>query len=253
MSYIVSSVLAARTAKRWGVRTLILQNMLNTPKFTWGVQDLAKSRALLALVRELEDENFRGILQPRAGLDYFSHDLEKARVQLAAVSALMDDIEPQNPDSPPIIHVLSYSEASHLADPPVINESIQITRAAIEEWRRLRSRGEVEDMSRHPEVLARSAELLHGARTVLRAIEAAIPEPYTAEGLYRAFWAGFLPVPYLWEGREEFSHAVQWPTRVLHGSVKAVDETGRIIPPEERAAEAAEWVRKHEVLKGPEA
>ncbi|MGQ9881463.1 MAG: hypothetical protein ACUVSV_11465 [Armatimonadota bacterium] len=71
ISYVVSSVLAARTAKRLGVRTLILQNMLNTPKATWGIQDLAKSRALLSLVRELEDENFRVILQPRAGLDYF--------------------------------------------------------------------------------------------------------------------------------------------------------------------------------------
>jgi hypothetical protein len=152
VSYVVSSVLAARTAKRLGVRALILQNMLNTPKATWGIQDLAKSRAVLTLARELEDERFRIILQPRAGLDYFSPDLERAKAQLAAVTALMDDIEPHNPNSPPIIHVVSYSEASHLADPPVVNESIQITIAALQEYRRLRAKGEVEDMAQHREV-----------------------------------------------------------------------------------------------------
>jgi len=52
------------------------------------------------------------------------HDLQKAKAQLAAVTALMDDIEPQDPNSPPIIHVVSYCEASHLADPAAVNESI---------------------------------------------------------------------------------------------------------------------------------
>lgn len=243
VTYVVSSVLAARTAKRLGVRTLILQNMLNTPKSTWGIQDLAKSRALLTLVRELEDDRFRVVLQPRAGLDYFSPDLERAKAQLAAVTALMDDIEPHNPHSPPIIHVVSYSEASHLADPPVVNESIQITLAALREYRRLRAQGEVEDMSTHPEVLARTEQLLQDARKVLRAIEEVIPQPYTAEGLYRVFWAGFLPVPYLWEGREEFAHAVRWHTRVIRGSVQVVDETGVPLPVEERLQVAKENAR----------
>jgi hypothetical protein len=243
VSYVVSSVLAARTAKRLGVRALILQNMLNTPKATWGIQDLAKSRALLTLVRELEDERFRVILQPRAGLDYFSANLERAKAQLAAVTALMDDIEPHNPNSPPIIHVVSYSEASHLADPPVVNESIQITIAALQEYRRLRAKGEVEDMAQHREVKARTQELLREARIVLKAIEESIPDPYSAEGLYRVFWAGFLPVPYLWEGREEFAHAVRWQTRVIRGSVKVVDEYGTPIAVEQRVRSAMEAAR----------
>jgi len=243
VTYVVSAVLAARTAKANGIGHLILQNMLNTPKSSWGVQDLAKSRAMLALVRGIEDENFQVILQPRAGLDYFSHDLEKAKVQLAAVSALMDDIEPHNPNSPPVIHVVSYSEASHLADPPVINESVQITRAAIAEYRRLRARGEVDDAGKHPEVQRRTEELLSGASAILAAIESAIPSPYTAEGLYQIFAAGFLPVPYLWECRDEFARAIQWRTRIVKGSVKVVDEAGRVINPEGRAQAAAETAR----------
>ncbi len=234
VTYVVAAVLAARLGKSVGIRRLIFQNMLNTPKYTWGVQDLAKSRAALTLLRELEDERFEVILQPRGGLDYFSPDLDKARTQLAAVTALMDDIEPHRADSPPIIHVVSFSEASHLADPPVIDESIQITRHALAQYRRLRAAGQVDDMTNHPEVQARTAELLAEARAVLRAIETAVPQPYSAEGLYQAFAAGFLPVPYLWEGRDEFARAIRWPTRLVRGSVKVVDADGRPLSVAER-------------------
>ncbi len=244
VTYVVSAVLAARAAKRLGVRHFILQNMLNTPKYTWGVQDLAKSRAMLSLVRELEDERFRVILQPRAGLDYFSHDLDKAKVQLAAVSAMMDDIEPHDPNSPAIVHVVSYSEASHLADPPVINESIQITRAAIEGYRELRKRGQIDDMSDHADVKRRTEELRADARAVLASIESVVAEPYTAAGLYQIFAAGFLPVPYLWECRDEFRRAVRWQTRIVNGSVKVVDENERVVPPAVRAQSVAESIRR---------
>ena len=122
--------------------------MLNTPKGTWGIVDLAKSRAMVKLIGELVDGTFKVILQPRAGLDYLSHDTDKAKVQLAAVTALMDDIDPQNDLSPSVIHVVGYSEGSHLADVDVVNESIQITRFSLQEYRRLRSAGRVEDMTR---------------------------------------------------------------------------------------------------------
>jgi len=234
VTYIVSAVLAAKLAKSLGVRHLVLQNMLNTPKATWGVQDLAKSRAMLTLVRELQDERFRVFLQPRGGLDYFSHDLAKAKAQLAAVSALMDDIEPHNPASPEIVHVVSYSEASHLADPDVINESIQIARHAIDEYRRLRAKGDMDDMTNHPEVATRTLPLLQDARTVIAAIESTVPDPYTAEGLYQVFAQGFLPVPYLWECREEFQNATRWPTRLIRGGVSVVDEQGVPMPAHER-------------------
>lgn len=226
VTYVVSAVSAAKTAKRMGIRHLILQNMLNTPKTTWGVQDLAKSRAMLQLVHELEDDRFRVILQPRGGLDYFSPDLNKAKAQLAAVTMLMDDIEPCNSASPPIIHVVSYSEASHLADPAVINESIRITRHALEEYRKLRAKGLIDDMTKHPEVVSRTSELISEARSIIEAIESVIPDPYSAEGLHKILAGGFLPVPYLWECKDEFCHAVSWQTQLVRGSVKIVDKAG---------------------------
>ncbi|MFB3890842.1 MAG: cobalamin-binding protein [Phycisphaerae bacterium] len=234
VTYVVSAVLAATLAKVLGIRCLVLQNMLNTPKYTWGIQDLAKSRAMLRLVRELEGPRFRVLLQPRGGLDYFSPDLDKARAQLAAVTALMDDIEPHNGRSPELIHVVSYSEATRLADPDVVDESIKITRHALAEYRRLRSTGQVDDMSRHPDVAERTEQLVAQARTVLAFIKSTVPGPFTPEGLYQVFAAGFLPVPYLWECRQEFKPAVCWQTRVIGGSVKVVDERGVPMPVIER-------------------
>lgn len=226
VSYIVSAVIAARFAKKLGIRHLILQNMLNTPKQTWGIQDLAKSRAMLELVRGMEDPNFSVILQTRGGLDYFSHQPEKAKAQLAAVTALMDDIEPRNENSPQIMHVVSYSEGFRLADPEVIDESIRISRHALQQYRLLRRKGQVDDMSTHHEVRERQAELLREARTVLRAIENSVPDYLSPEGLDKVFAMGFLPVPYLSRCRDEYPAAVAQPTKIIRGSVKTVDQNG---------------------------
>ena len=229
VTYIVSAYLAAKLAKKVGVRTLILQNMLNTPRYTWGIQDLAKSRAMLSLVKTLEDSNFRVILQPRAGLDYFKPDLEEAKMQLAAVTALMDDIDPHDETSPPIIHVVSYSEASHLATPDIINESIKITQFSLQKYRELRRDGKIEDMSRNRDVQERMLELVDSAKTIIAGIERYVDNPYSAEGFYKMFAAGFLPVPYLWGEVEEFKYAKAWRTKPVRGSVKVVDENNRIV------------------------
>lgn len=238
VTYVLSAYLAARTAKLRGVKTLILQNMLNTPKYTLGIADLAKSRAMLRLVRTLEDSDFRVILQPRAGLDYFSSDLDEARAQLAAVTALMDDIEPDDPNSPPIIHVVSYSEASHLANPPIVNESIRIVRAALHAYRHQRQRGQGLDRGTSAEVAERTEALYRDAEAVLQVIHREFPDPYNAEDLYRVFAAGFLPVPYLWECRDEFAAATLWKTDIKGGGVKVVDEQGEPVLAAKRAEEA---------------
>lgn len=220
VTYIVSAVLAARLAKAMGIHYFVLQNMLNTPKATWGVADLAKSRAMLELVRQLQSKDFHVILQTRAGLDYFSPDPHKAKVQLAASTALMDDIEPRDPYSPHVIHVVSYCEASRLADPAAVDESIKITRHALAKYRRLRSQGNIDDMAESGDVAVRTAELLAQAHARLAAIDAATPDACSAEGLYRILAEGYLPVPYLWQCRDEFPKAVKHKTRFHRGGVQ---------------------------------
>jgi len=233
-TYVLSGYLAAKTAKKMGIQYLVLQIMLNTPKYTLGIQDLAKARALLKLVRELEDESFKVFLQPRAGLEYFSPDLEKAKIQLAAVTAMMDDIEPNNPLSPDIIHVVSYCEAVQLATPQYINESIQITTNAIFEYRKQKKDGLLDNVLNNEEVIIRTNDLINEIKTIIQIIEKNIPDPYSADGLFTIFKKGVMPVPYLWEGREEFADAVKWETGLFNGGIKVLDKNGKPISPSSR-------------------
>jgi len=241
ITYVVSAVLAARAAKRLGIRNLILQVMLNDPKYTWGVNDLAKARATLSLVRELEDSHFHVYLQTRAGLDYLSHLESKAKAQLAGVTALMDDIEPNNPHSPDIIHVVSYSEGSDLATPAIINDSIRITRCALDRYRMLRRQGHVADMTGNLDVRERMSFLVQSAKEVLATIEGCVDEPYTAQGLYDTFRLGFLPVPELMYCRDEYPEAVKWATKVRNGRVDIYQDDKPLLP-RERMAQIKEGI-----------
>jgi hypothetical protein len=235
-TYVLSSYLAAIVAKRLGIRYFVLQTMLNTPKYTWGVQDLAKSRALLKLVRELEDCSFTVFHQPRAGLDYFSPNLDKARIQLAAVTMMMDDIEPERDNGPDIIHVVSYCEAVTLANPEYINESIQITLSALEEYRFAKQSGRMDDMKHNLDVIERTEDLYNEVRNLVSLLETRIPNLYSPEGFYEVFRSGVFSVPYLWEGREEFAEAIKWKTGLVNGSVQVLDEQGKPIKPSQRLA-----------------
>jgi hypothetical protein len=250
LTYVLSGFIAAKAAKTAGIQKLILQVMLNTPRSTWGIGDLAKARALLHLVRELEDSDFKVYLQPRGGLDYFSRDADKAKAQLAAVTAMMEDIEPNDASSPAIIHVVSYSEGFALADPDVVNESVRITRHALSEYRVLREAGAIEDMSSNPQVLVRASELLRDAREAVAAIESSIQRPYSAEGLYEILASGFFATPDLMHCREEFAEAVKWRTRSVNGAIVVVDEAGALIPAKERIAVAAETAKSRTAAKG---
>lgn len=234
VSCIAAGFLAAKAARRAGIRHLILQIMLNTPRFTSGYHDLAKARALLRLVRELEDDSFRVIVQPRGGLDYFSPDENTAKAQLAAVTALMDDIEPRDAASPPIIHVVGYSEGCRLADPEVINESIRITRQALTEYRRLRAKGEIDDMTDHPGVAARTEELVSEVRVIVRALEQHLPDLYSPRGFYEVLSRGAFPLPELCACRAEFARATQWRTRPWRGGVCVTDTSGRPVSAAQR-------------------
>ena len=232
ITYVLSTVLAARMVKKCGVKYFVLQNMLNTPRSTWGIQDLAKSRVLVKMVKELEDDNFKVILQTRAGLDYFKPDAEKAKAQLAGVTAMMDDIDPYNRFSPEIIHVVSYSEALYLATPEILNESIKITRHALKEYRRCkRELGIIEEAEEQIE--ARREQLEKAVRKVLGAMESNIEDLYSPRGLYIAFVAGWLPVPQLWSESEEFKMAKGGQVEMKNGGFE-VCERGVILPLESR-------------------
>ena len=225
-TYILSSYLAVLMAKKLGVREVVLQTMLNTPKYTWGVQDLAKACALLKLVRELEDSSFVVYHQPRAGLDYFSPNLEKAKVQLAAVTAMMDDIEPNNLYGPDIIHVVSYCEAVKLATPAYINESIQITINALSEYRQFKKKNGLNNLLDLKDLKVRSNDLYNEVKQTLFILQENINDLYSADGLYKVFKKGIFVTPYLWEGRDELKNAISCKTGLYNGGVYVLDQKG---------------------------
>ena len=253
ITYIISGFLAAKAAKEYGTKTFVLQNMLNTPRSTWGIQDLAKSRTMLKLVKELEDDNFRVVLQTRAGLDYFKPNLETAKAQLATVTALMDDIDPNNEMSPEIIHVVSYSEALFLATPDILNDSIKITKTALSEYRKLKKQGLTPNVMTD-DILKRQVELETTCRNIIKAMEESIPNLYSPEGLYLAFVAGWLPVPELWSDSDEFVHAKEWDTRMTNGGV-ALCNKGVLATTDYRINRCisnlpdADYIFKHKYLK----
>jgi hypothetical protein len=243
VTYIVSAVLAARTAKSHGIKDFILQIMLNTPRYTWGIVDLAKARAILQLISPLCDGNFRIYLQPRAGLDYFSPQLPLAKEQLAIVSMMMDDIEPHIENSPPLIHVVSYSEAIELATPTIIDESIKITLSSLNHIRKLKQSHQVNFQKFETEITKRKDQFVLEANAILDSIEQKIEYPYTAIGLYTVFTSGYLPIPYLWGNKQDYPHATHFKTRLIAGSMVVVDDDGMPIPVEKRIEFAKQNVR----------
>jgi hypothetical protein len=182
---------------------------------------------MLKLVRGLEDNHFRVIYQPRAGLDYFSTDVDKAKMQLAAVTSLMQDVEPDKQDSPEIIHVVSYSEALFLARPDVIDESIQITRSALKFYPEHREKNAVRDIIESQELRVQTDKLWKEANLMIQYIEKNVRKLYSGKGFYDVFKQGYFPVPYLWEKRDEFARAVNWKTKSINGGVFVIDDKGK--------------------------
>lgn len=247
VTYIVSAVLAAKTAKHHGIHDFILQIMLNTPRSTWGIVDLSKARAILDLIRPLCDDSFRVYLQPRAGLDYFAPDETLAKIQLASVSMLMDDIEPDDNFSPDIVHVVSYSEALYLATPAVIDESIKITLGSIRHYRSLKKARKVDQDRFEDDIVARTRNFVDEAKIVLEGIERSIDQPYTAEGLYAVFVHGFLPTPYLWGNVEAFPNATAFGSKMLDGSTVLCDDAGKIVDAQRRVEIAINNLKSSEI------
>ena len=253
ITYVLSGFLAAKTAKKYGIKTFVLQNMLNTPRGTWGIQDIAKSRTLLKLVKELENDSFKVIFQTRTGLDYFKPNLETAKIQLASITALMDDIDPYNNRNPEIIHVVSYSEALYLATPEILNDSIKITRTALREYRELKKRRLTPNVMTD-DIMERQIKLENECRKIIKAMEEYIPDLYSPEGLYLAFVSGWLPVPELWSDSKEFIHAKGWGSKMSKGSVVLCDKDV-IVTTDYRINRCAnnlsdaEYILKHKYLK----
>ena len=79
------------------------------------------------------------------------------------------------------------------------------------------------------ELKERCEDLYQEAKEAILLLEKAIPNLYTAEGLYKVFKEGFFPVPYMLDPLNKYSKATQWNTAIKNGGIRVVDECGKII------------------------
>lgn len=234
VSCIIAGFLANKAAKLLGIKYLVLQCMFNNPKHTTGVHDIAKARVLLNLTRELEDNDFTVIFQTRTGLDYLSTDVKKSKIQLASATALMDDVEPWNDNSPQIVHVVSYSEANNLATPEVINESIQITLFTLSEYRKAKMDGVFCFDKYAKEIIEIEKSLYEEAKEAITFLEENINELYSPEGFLHVFEQGYFPLPFLLDVSYKYPRLKDYSTMLINGGVFCVDSNGNKIRTIER-------------------
>lgn len=210
--------ISAYNAKKLGVHYYIAQFMFNTPRLTSGKMDLAKMLAKLEMISELEDNSFICIRETRAGLTHFSVDQNVAKGQLAASTLLGFALKPQ------IIHVVSFSEADHAANPEDVVESCKIVKGVLKNaWR------DFPDMTCDPKVIERKNHLIHEAKTILQEINLRFQQyshdpfsdPYC---LAESVRSGIIDAPQLRNNPEALSAIKTMP---INGGYDAVDSERR--------------------------
>jgi hypothetical protein len=186
---VATAFLAAYNAKAQGVRNYVMQMMHNTPPSTSPAKDLAKMLAKLELISEIEGQDFVTFREVRAGITSLPPDPCDAKGHLAASAVYSMAVKPH------ILHVVGFSEASHVVDPDVLIESCRIARGAV----RLSLQG-APDLTRDPAVQKRKQHVVREARRILEAIRHLGPEsadPWAdAEVLTRSIKTGVLDTPH---------------------------------------------------------
>ena len=218
--------LAAYNAKKAGAKYYIAQYMLNTPNGISPRADLAKMFAKKELIAPLQDENFTIYTQTRGGLAHFSTNMNIAKGQLGASTALGLALKPD------IIHVVGYSEADHLIYPNELIESAEIVHGVIKDLL-----FDFPNLEKDPLIQAEKERLINEARILLEAIQNIHQnedesDPWISPTtLALAIQKGILDAPHLL-GNPEACGQVR--TRIIKGVLRVVDQSGKIIEEKDR-------------------
>ncbi|MHA1791597.1 MAG: methionine synthase [Promethearchaeota archaeon] len=223
---VADAYISARVAKELGVKTYIQQLMFNTPAGNNFSMDLARVLAMIEIVQPLIDDSFTILKQTRAGLAYFSPNMDVAKGQLSASTLFQMSINPH------IVHVVSYCEGDHAATPDEIIESCNIINRVIQD-----AIYGIPDMSKDPVIQARKNELLEEALTTLQALSVisdklGVDDPYLSpETLTEAVKSGLLDAPQL-KNNPAAKGTIK--TRIINGACIQVDNVGTPIKEKER-------------------
>ena len=222
---VATAYLAAYNAKKMGVKDYISQYMFNVPASISPKMDLAKMLAMIELIENLEDENFRVYRQARAGLASFPTNLYQAKGQLASSAYLSMAIKPH------IYHVVGYCEAHHAATADDIIESCMIVRGVLKNIF-LGDINMVDDI----DVQRRKAQLIKDGSIIINSIKSlsnSSKDPLTDPViLEEAVKIGILDAPHL---KGNSAACGKLTTRIVNGGMYPFDEKlNRVITEGER-------------------
>jgi hypothetical protein len=223
---VADAYLSAKIAKDLGVTHYIEQLMFNTPVGNTFKCDLARVLAMIEIIMPLVDESFTVFKETRTGLAYLSTNPTVAKGQLAASTVLQLSIQPH------IVHVVSYSEASHAANPDDVIESCKMVNNIIQD-----GVNNLPDYSLDPEIISRKNYLLEEAQVLLDAFEdfgssLGYSNPYlSSECLAKAVQTGLFDAPQVkgFKGARGEIH-----TEIIDGKCVAIDITGAEIGEKQR-------------------
>ncbi|HPO13342.1 MAG TPA: cobalamin B12-binding domain-containing protein [Candidatus Hydrogenedentes bacterium] len=214
---VATAFLAAYNAKKQGVKHYVIQMMHNTPPSTSPIMDLAKMLAKLDLIKQLEGPDFVTYREVRAGITSLPPDPDEAKGHMAASAVYSMALKPH------ILHVVGFTEASHVVNPDVLIESCRIARGAA----RLALKGAPDPVT-DPNVLRRKEVLKFEADTLLRAIKLLGPDsedPWSDPAvLTRAIQQGVLDTPHF-RGNPHVCGNIM--TACINGGWDAVDPETR--------------------------
>ena len=211
--FVTMAYISAYNAKEIGVRTYVAQLMFNTPPSLSFKMDLAKMMAAIELIKQLEDESFRIIIETRSGLPSFPVDPDSAKGHLASSTLLQMVVNPT------IVHVVSYSEADHAATPDDVIGSCKIVRHVIENSLR-----GLPDMISDKDVQRRKSELVKESDYLIERIKSLdngkSKDPLTdPKNLAKALKVGILDAPHLMHS--EFARGVI-KTSIVNGACRPI-------------------------------
>jgi hypothetical protein len=194
--------LIASVMRAAGVRDIVLQMQFNKPRETSDCGDLAKFLTAFELVRVLvpPESGIQVWVETRTGIEQFEPDLAVARKQLARSTLLQMFLNPH------AIHIVSYCEALHIAQPEDVIAASSVVRKAVKLFQK--HRADLQPHAQTPEVQGRreflrkeSLFLLTEIAKLNPAFRASTPPaglwPLLADGetLHRALTKGYMAAP----------------------------------------------------------
>ncbi len=226
---VADAFISAKIAKELGVKHYLEQLMFNTPAGNTFKMDFARVLAMIDIVSPLIDESFTVFKETRTGLAYLDNNPTVAIGQLAASTMLQLSIQPH------IVHVVSFSEATHAASPKDIIESCKMVNKIIQE-----ATNNLPDYTLDTEVICQKNALIIQAQILLDAFEQlgsnmGFENPYlSSECLSEAVRIGLFDAPQI-KGFQGAKGEIL--TEIIGGKCVALNSAGSIIDEKQRITE----------------